>query len=211
MRELPRADGSARFRARELRRHRPLAHHERGEHADRRVGRAARRHEVRRSRRAAPAAGQPARRVRPDGDRETARLRPRPRPRVLRHADGPPYSAGRRGRRLPLVGTHLKRSSKALLFRCGGRNHDRHQEDRRPPDRAARTRSGHVSSAARRHGAGAHRAGADAGQVARALRRRLRPDGRGDEQLDARGNRRRLRAQPDPRAARHSSAIAWSC
>ena len=47
LRELPRADGSARLRARELRRDRPLARPPSERHADRRVRRAARRHAVR--------------------------------------------------------------------------------------------------------------------------------------------------------------------
>ena len=60
--------------------------------ADRRVGRAARRHEVRRARRASATAllQQPERFV-SDGDREAADLRARPRRRVLRHAGGPAH------------------------------------------------------------------------------------------------------------------------
>ena len=85
---LPRADGSARVRARELRRDRHVAHERRGRHADRRVGRAAGRHQ--RSRASTGCArcslGRRGRPVRRHRHREAADLRARPRRRVLRPA-----------------------------------------------------------------------------------------------------------------------------
>ena len=77
--------GSPRLRPRELRRHRQVAD-ARGRYADRRLGIAARRHNVRWASRAARRAGDAPRRVRDDRDREAVDLRARPRCRVLRPA-----------------------------------------------------------------------------------------------------------------------------
>ena len=72
-------DGSARVRARELRRGRPMADDERGEHTHRRVREPAERQDVRGRQRAAPGAAQPAGALRLDGDGEAADLRAGPR------------------------------------------------------------------------------------------------------------------------------------
>ncbi len=103
LRRLPRADGPAGLRARELRRHRPVAD-ERRRAARRRLGRPRRRaHHVRGPRRAAAGAARPLGPVRRDGGREAARLCPRSRRRVARPPGHSQHRAGRGGRRPPVV------------------------------------------------------------------------------------------------------------
>ena len=62
--------------------------------------------------------------------------------------------------------------------------------------------SGGVAAAARRDGAGVHRAGASAGAAAHAVRRDLRAQRRHHGAVDPRARRRRVRLQADPQADR---------
>ena len=102
LRHLPPADGPAGLRARELRRHRPLAGHGRID-ADRRLGRAARRDGVRRPRRVPRGVAGPQRGVRAHLRGKAPDLRSRPAGAALRHPGGPLHPARRGRRRPPLV------------------------------------------------------------------------------------------------------------
>ncbi len=84
--------------------------------ADRRVGRAARRHAVR-GRRRVPRARSSIGPVRDDADREAADLRPRPRPRALRPAGRARDRARRGGERLSLLGVDRAASCRARRSR----------------------------------------------------------------------------------------------
>ena len=97
LRELPRDDGPARSGARELRRRRQVAGARRVGRADRRIGRDARRDEVRRPGRAEARAARIGP-VRHHADREADDVRARPRRRVLRRAGG--------SRDRPRIGRH---------------------------------------------------------------------------------------------------------
>ena len=112
---VSRRDGSARVCPRELQRGGAVPR-QRPRHADAdRHGRsAAGRHGDRRARRSAPAAGGAARSsVRAGVHGKPDDLRPRPQPRLSRHADGAPHRPSGRGRQLPLQvdrpGRHLER------------------------------------------------------------------------------------------------------
>ena len=178
LRELPRADGSARLLARGVRRVRPPARRHRGRTHRRACG-AARRLAVRRRRRAACVSRVPSRRLRAHAHREAARLRARARPRRRRHAGGaaascatrlPAAIAGRRSspawwtvrRSVPL--RRRARGHRPAWPAPGGRatkgqGHDRRQKSDSPADDAARARRNAGPAAARRHDPGAHRAG----------------------------------------------------
>ena len=97
VRGVPRADGSARVLARELRRARQVAHDER-RHAGRRVWRAPRRHAVRGRRRPAATGREPSGGLRAHVHAEAARLRARAEPRGARSARRPRGSRGTRRR-----------------------------------------------------------------------------------------------------------------
>ena len=137
-----------------------------GQLADRRVGRAARRHQGRRRRDAAAGAAAPARDVRRHGDREADDLRARPRPAALRHAGGARASCATPAQqRLPVLvdraghreqhavpeagqGFHGHRESQPVSGRCGqlmrststrgAADHVHHQDVVAPPDVPAR-------------------------------------------------------------------------
>ena len=105
---LPLDDRPDRLRAGELRRHRALARRRRIVQHDRSVRRAARRPGLRGRRGDAAGAGRQRRAVRHHGDREADDLRPRPRPRALRHADAAPHRARGGGGRLPVPDRHSR-------------------------------------------------------------------------------------------------------
>ena len=128
VRELPRDDGSAGAVAREFRHGGTMARRRRGAHADRRVGRAARRHEIRRPCGPSRRPVERSRSVRQDADGEDADLCARPRPRVLRHAGRAENRARHREGTTTVRLRSSSESSTVVHSRCGGGSHDRHQD-----------------------------------------------------------------------------------
>ena len=97
LQRLPRRDGSAGLRARELRRDRRVAlAGPLGWYSDRRIGAADRRDEGERTGRSAESARRARATVRADSDRKADDVRDGPERGVLRHADGPPDRPRRR-------------------------------------------------------------------------------------------------------------------
>ncbi len=124
LRLVPRAHGSARLRARELRRHREMA-----DDGRRLPGgferRAARRKEVLEPRRDAPDPRRTRARAHADADREAPDLQPRPRPPALRPTDRERHrqESGRLGLWVPDAGPG-SRAQPAVPVAAGGRSED---------------------------------------------------------------------------------------
>ena len=222
--------GSAGLQPRELRRPRPVAHEGRRV-ADRRVGRAARRHESRWPGGASGRAAAEERPVREGGDRQAADVRGRPRDGSPRRAGDSRDRARGRRRRLPLVvddsgdreehavsdaaPKQIDDAAKAEPQRGDGTAAGPAQckdevavHDRRPrrPFRAARcfaaSASTLVAAAARRDGAGADGVAEHAGEARAPPWRRVSPERRRLRELAAEGCRRRFRVLARALAAR---------
>ncbi len=157
LRHLPRAHGSARLLARELRRDRPLAHPRR-QPSDRRRVHVRRRHADRRRGRAAPL--HPARTRTTTWRRSSARCSPTPSAGTSTTATCRRFvaSSARRPRATSAGRRSSSASSRARPFRWGFRRHDDHQKSAVPPHRAQGARRGPAAAVPRRDGAGAHRA-----------------------------------------------------
>ncbi len=133
----------------------------------------------------------------------------------LRPAGDSPIARGRRRRRLPLVGDHSRHREERAVSDAEGRIMIVTKKALDRADGAARPRRDAGAAAARQHGAGVLRAWRRrAARPGQPPRRRLRAERHPDGALDAAGGRRRLRAHarsceplaPVPRAHAWSSA-----